>query len=152
MNAFFRHTRSLAMLTGVIWTVVLFLVLSLPACSSSREAYLKDALKKATQEEIVEQLGEPWKKKTSLLRGQARWIYRYALTQDELDPMGVDKLGRSVFSATESVGAMIGLGGNSGNPLNPGIRPRCFHYILTFDEATKILQRWVREACADTDL
>ena len=136
----------------VVWPLVLFLLLSLPACSSSRESYLKNALKNATQEEVVEQLGEPWKKKSSLLRGQTRWVYRYALTQDELDPMGVDKLGRSVFQATESVTAMMGLGGGSGNPLDPGIRPHCFHYVLTFDEATKILQRWVREACADTDL
>ena len=152
MRVFSRHTRSLSMPAGAIWAVVCFLALSLPACSSSRESYLKDALKKATQEEIVEQLGEPWKIKTSLLKGQSRWIYRYALTQDELDPMGVDKLGRSVFSATESVTAMMGLGGGSGNSLNPGTRPHCFHYILTFDDTTKILQRWVREACADTDL
>lgn len=136
----------------VLWSLVFCLLLTLPACSSSRDSYLKDALKKASQEEIVEQLGEPWKKKTSLLRGQSTWIYRYALTQDDLDPMGVDKLGRSVFSATESVTAMMGLGGGSGNPLNPGTRPYCFHYVLTFDDATRILQRWAREACADTDL
>lgn len=152
MNASFRNTRTRFVPTRVTWPVVFFLVLSLPACSSSRESYLKGALNTATQEQVIERLGEPWKKKTSLLRGQSRWIYRYALTQDELDPMGVDKLGRSVFQATESVGAMMGLGGNSGNPLNPGMRPRCYHYVLTFDDTTRILQRWVREACADTDL
>ena len=150
MKAPFRNVPLLP--KRVLWPLVLLLLLSLPACSSSRESYLKGALKNATQEEIVEQLGEPWKIKTSLLKGQSRWIYRYALTQDELDPMGVDKLGRSVFQATESVTAMMGLGGGSGNPLNPGTRPHCFHYVLTFDDATKVLQRWVREACADTDL
>ncbi len=152
MNTFFRNARSRPLPARMMWSLVLFLILSLPACSSSRESYLNGALKNATQEEVVEQLGEPWKKKSSLLRSQATWIYRYALTQDELDPMGVDKLGRSVFQATESVGAMMGLGGNSDNPLNPDTRPLCFHYVLTFDEATKILQRWGREACADTDL
>ncbi len=152
MTAFSRQTRSLSLPAGVIRITAIVLILFLPACSSSRESYLKDALQKASQEEIIEQLGEPWKKKTSLLKGQSRWIYRYALTQDELDPMGVDMLGRSVFQATESVGSMIGFGGNSGNPLDPSVRPHCFHYILTFDEATRILQRWVREACADTDL
>ncbi len=150
MNTAFRNSR---FCHRTAWPVVLFLVLSLPACStSSRESYLKDALKKASQEDVVEQLGEPWKKKTSLLKGQSTWIYRYALTQDDLDPMGVEKLSRSMFQATESVGAMIGLGGNSGNPLNPGAKPRCYHYVLTFDDATKILQRWGREPCADTDL
>ena len=136
----------------VLWPIVLCLLLSLAACSSGRESYLKGALEEATQEEVVEKLGEPWKKKTSLLRGQSTWIYRYALTQDELDPMGVDQLGRSVFKATEGVTAMMGLGGGSGNPLDPGTRPYCYHYILTFDDTTKILQRWMREACADTDL
>ncbi len=137
--------------TRVRWSIVLFLTLSLAACSSGRESYLNGALKQATPEDIVEELGEPWKKKTSALRGQSMWIYRYALTQDELDPMGVDKLGRSVFKATEGVTAMMGLGGG-GNPLNPGTRPHCYHYILTFDDTSKILQRWMREACADTDL
>ena len=152
MHFYFRNAYSRPMPGRLVWPVVLFLVLSLPACSSWRESYLKDALKKASQEEVVEQLGEPWRIKISLLRSQSTWIYRYALTQDDLDPMGVDKLGRSVFKATEGVGAMMGLGGKSNNPLNPGTRPLCIHYILTFDEATKILQRWVREACADTDL
>jgi len=132
--------------------LVLFLTLPLAACSSGRESYLNGALKNATPQDVIEQLGEPWKKKTSVLRGQSTWIYRYALTQDELDPMGVNKLGRSVFKATEGVTAMMGLGGGSGNPLNPGTRPHCYHYILTFDDTTKILQRWMREACADTDL
>ena len=135
-----------------LWPLAVLLILSLAACSSGRESYLKGALENATQEEVVERLGEPWKKKTSVLRGQSTWIYRYALTQDELDPMGVNKLGRGVFEATQGVTAMMGLGGGSNNPLNPSTRPRCYHYILTFDDATKILQRWTREACADTDL
>lgn len=152
MKTVFCNTRLRRAPTWAVWFVVLVLALSLPACSSSRESYLKSALQQATQEDIIEQLGEPWKKKTLLLKRESRWIYRYALTQDELDPMGVDKLGRSVFSATESVTAMMGLGGGSGDTLNPGTKPHCFHYILTFDDTTKILQRWVREACAATDL
>ncbi len=153
MNSHFRNTRSRHMPTRLVWPVLLFLVLSLSACSSWRDSYLKGALKKASQEEVVAKLGEPWKKKTSLLKNQTTWIYRYALTKDELDPMGVNTLGRSVFQATENVGAMIGLAaGNAANPLNPSGKPACFHYVLTFDEATKVLQRWVREACADTAL
>lgn len=134
-----------------LWPMALFLALSLAACSSGRESYLNGALEEATPEDVVERLGEPWRKKTSALRGESTWIYRYALTQDELDPMGVDKLGRSVFKATEGVTAMMGLGGGA-NPLDPGARPHCYHYILTFDDDTRILQRWMREACADTDL
>ncbi|MCY4612780.1 MAG: hypothetical protein OXB94_04045 [Nitrospira sp.] len=152
MTVFSRNVRSHLMPARVVWALLPLLILSLAACSSSRESFLKGALKNATQEEVVAQLGDPWKKKNSLLRGQATWVYRYALTPAELDPMGVDQLGRSVFQATESVTAMMGLGGGSNNPLNPGTRPSCFHYVLTFDDTTKILQRWAREACADTDL
>ena len=136
----------------VLGPMALFLTLSLAACGSGRESYLNGALKEATPQDVVERLGEPWKKKTSALRGESKWIYRYALTQDELDPTGVNKLGRSVFKATEGVTAMMGLGSGSGNPLDPGTKPHCYHYILTFDDTTRILQRWVREACADTDL
>ena len=136
-----------------VWPLVLFLVLSLPACGSSwRDSYLNGALKKAPQEEIVEKFGEPWKKKTSLLKHQSRWVYRYALTLEEIDPMGVDTLGRGVSQATASVGAMMGLAANPGNALKPGTRPICFHYVLTFDDETKVLQSWAREACADTAL
>ncbi len=144
--------RTVPLSARVLGSMALFLILSLTACSSGREAYLNGALKEATPEDVVERLGEPWKKKTSALRSESTWIYRYALTQDELDPMGVDKLGRSVFKATEGVTAMMGLGGGSGNPLDPGARPHCYHYILTFDDTTKILKRWLREACAETDL
>lgn len=134
-----------------VWPVALFLILSLPACSSWRDSYLKDAQGNASQEEVIDTLGEPWKKKTSLLKNQSTWIYRYALTKEELDPMGVSTLGRSMFQATESVGAMMGLAaGNADKALNPGSRPLCFHYILTFDNDTGLLRHWVREACADT--
>ena len=149
----FRTACARQVPTRMVWPLVLFLVLALPACSSWRESYLKGAVKDASQEEIVKKLGEPWKKKTSLLRGQSTWIYRYALTKKELDPMGVSTLGQSMFQATESVGAMMGLAaGSASNPLAPGAKPLCFHYVLTFDTATKVLQRWIREPCADTAL
>ncbi len=146
MKASCKRSRS----RHVAWPVLLFLVLALPSCSSWRESYLNGAVQNASQEEVIEQFGEPWKKKASLLKGQSTWIYRYALTQDELDPMGMDKLGRSMFQATENVVAMVGLGGQNSNPLDPGTKPHCFHYLLTFDETTKVLLHWGREACADS--
>lgn len=128
------------------WMAAFILGMTLTGCSHWRESYLNGALKEVTQEDVVKKFGEPWKKKTSLLYSQSTWIYRYALTKDELDPMGVGTL-EGVLQATNSIAALIG-GGNNATAKN---KPECFHYILTFNQA-KVLQSWVREACADTTL
>lgn len=152
MPLHFRNAGSRHIPTRLAWPVVLVLLLVLPACSSWRDSYLNGALQNASPAEVAEKLGEPWKKKTSLLKGQSIWIYRYALTRSELDPMGLNTLGESMFQATQSVGSMVGLGGGASSPLQPKSKPHCFHYVLTFNQKTNILQRWVREACADTAL
>ncbi len=128
-----------------VWTAVLILGLFFPACSHWRESYLKDAIRKVSQDEVIDRFGEPWKKKISILNGQTTWIYRYALTEDELDPMGVNALSQGWSRAAETLGALIGGGGN-GDQKN---KPKCFHYVLTFDK-DQILKHWEREACAIT--
>ncbi len=133
--------------TLLAWIALLAPGLFLPACSHWRDAYLTDALQQASQDEVIDRLGEPWKKKTLLLKGQSTWIYRYALTEDELDPMGVNALGQSMRQATDSLGALIGGGGNS----DLQNKPKCFHYVLTFNRA-KVLKNWGREDCAGTAL
>ncbi len=126
---------------------MLVLGLSLPACNHWRESYLNDAIRTVSQDEIIDRLGEPWKKKSSIINGQTAWIYRYALTKDELDPMGVNALGLGIRQATDTVGAMIG-GGRNADQQN---RFKCFHYVLTFDKAG-VLKHWRREACENTSL
>ena len=133
--------------TWPVWVAVLVLGLSLSACNHWREAYLNDAIQTVSQDKIIDRFGEPWKEKASIVNGQTTWIYRYALTADELDPMGVNALGQSMSHATDALGALIGGGGNTGQKN----RPQCFHYMLTFDKAG-ILKHWRREACATTSL
>ena len=130
-----------------VWMIMLILGLSIPACSHWRESYLDDALRTVSQDKIIDRLGEPWKKKSSIINGQSTWIYRYSLTDDELDPMGVNALGQGIRQTTDTVGALIRGGGNAGrkNEL------QCFHYVLTFDKAG-VLTRWRREECANTSL
>lgn len=130
-----------------MWAAVLALGLSISACSHWRESYLDDALRTVSQDKIIDRFGEPWKKKTSILNGQTIWVYRYALTEDELDPMGVNALGQGMRQATNTLGSLIGGGGNADRQ----DRPKCFHYVLTFDKAG-ILKYWRREACAATSL
>lgn len=139
--------RPLPLRPLLVWLAVFMLGLSLPGCSHWRDSYLKGAVQEATQEEIVKKLGEPWKKKTSLLNGHSTWIYRYALTKEELDPMGVNTLGRNVSKTADSVAGLIGFGGGSA----VADKPKCFHYVLTFNQAN-VLQTWVREPCANTAL
>jgi hypothetical protein len=144
-RVFSTRTHSLAPLW--LWLVLIGVMTSLGACTHWRDSYLKGAVEEATQEDVMTKLGEPWRKKDSLLNGESTWIYRYTLTKSELDPMGVNTLGKGVTQAANTAASLIGQG-----DANLKVdKPRCFHYLLTFD-SSKILKHWVRESCADTSL
>lgn len=130
-----------------IWIALGSIILLLGACSHWRESYLKDAVEEATQDDIVAKLGEPWRKKDSLLNGESTWIYRYTLTKSDLDPMGVNTLGKGVTQAANTAASLIGKGDS-----NLAVdKPQCFHYVLTFNQS-KVLKNWVRELCTSTSL
>ncbi len=130
------------------WVLVLLLICGLlTGCSHWRESFLNGSIEEATQEQIETKLGKPWRLKTSLLNGETTWIYRYTLTSGELDPMGVNTVGRGMSAVANSAASIIGRG-NSDLAVD---KPRCFHYLLTFHEST-VLKSWVREPCADTAL
>lgn len=142
---FFSTSTKYPLMTLLFWTTLTIVILSLGACSHWRDSYLKGAVEEATQDDIVAKLGEPWRKKESLLNGDSTWIYRYTLTKDELDPMGVNTLGKGVSQVANSAASLVG-GGDPNLVVN---KPKCFHYVLTFDQS-KILQHWIRESCAST--
>jgi len=144
---FFSTSIKRPLTTLLFWAALTIVLLSLGACSHWRDSYLKGAVEEATQEDIVAKLGKPWRKKESLLNGDSTWIYRYALTKSELDPMGVNTLGKGVTQAANAAASLVG-GGGSNLAVD---KPKCFHYVLTFDQA-KILQSWIRESCADSSL
>ncbi len=141
-NSIPRHLVSLIFLT-----VLALVMLSLGACNHWRDSYLKGAVEEATQDDVVAKLGEPWRKKESLLNGDSTWIYRYTLTKDELDPIGVNTLGKGVTEVANSAASLVG-GGDPNLVVN---KPKCFHYVLTFDQS-KILKDWIRESCSSTSL
>lgn len=140
------RTFMLSKTAQYLLSLLLFLGL-FHGCSHWRESYLRSAVEDATEEQIEAKLGKPWRTKTSLLNGETTWIYRYTLTSSDLDPMGVNTLGRSVSAAANSAASLIG----KGDDKLVKDKPECFHYILTFHES-KVLKSWVREPCADTDL
>ena len=135
-------------LTLLYWVGMIMVIVSLGACTHWRESYLKGAVEKASQEDIVAKLGKPWRKKEAILQDESTWIYRYVLTKAELDPAGIRTLGTEITQATHTVASMIGGQGNS----NLGVhKPQCFHYKLTFNHS-KILKYWIRESCTHTAL
>ena len=132
----------------LLWCSLASVIGSLAGCSHWRESYLKKVVEEATQDDIVAKLGEPWRKKNYLLNGESTWIYRYTLTKSELDPMGMNTLGKSVSQAANTAASMIG---RTNNAKLTEDKPRCFHYVLTFNPS-KVLKNWIRESCASTSL
>ena len=134
----------------LLWCSFVSIIGSLTACSNFshwRESYLKKAVEEATQDDIVTKLGEPWRKRDSLLNGESTWIYRYTLTKSELDPMGVNTLGKGVSKAANNAASIIG----KGNQTLTLDKPQCIHYVLTFSPS-KVLKNWIRESCSSTSL
>ena len=86
-------------------------------------------------------------KKNSLLNRESTWIYRYTLTKSDLDPMGINSLGKGVTAAANTAASMIG----QANANLTSDKPQCFHYVLTFNPS-KVLKNWAREACTSTSL
>ncbi|MCH8039704.1 MAG: hypothetical protein IH977_05085 [Nitrospinae bacterium] len=131
----------------VMCGTLIFLWLAVAACSHWREAYLDDGINEATQEEVVNKLGKPWRTKTSLLNGKTTWTYRYVLTESELDPLGLGIIGRGVTQVSDAAAGIFGQSDSGGNRE----KPICIHYLLTFDKR-KTLQDWKREDCSGTPL
>lgn len=118
------------------------------SCSHPREAFLKDSVEEASQEDIKNKLGPPVRIKNSLLSGETTWIYRYVMTEKELDATGIKSIGKGVSTVTNAAASLIGKGEDQALL---GEKPLCFHYLLTFDKSN-ILKSWRREDCTQTPL
>lgn len=128
-------------------TLLLLSGFFLISCSHPREAFLKKSLEEATQDDIKAQLGDPLRTKTSLLNGDTIWIYRYVMTEKEMDPTGIKTFSGGINEVANAAASLIG----KGNQDKQKDKPHCFHYILTFDKHN-ILKNWKREDCLQTPL
>ena len=131
--------RNVFRVSIVLVTICFVLV----ACSHWRDNYLDDGVDQVTQAEVREKLGKPHITKEPLLEEETIWIYRYALTDSEIDPLGVKSIGRGVTEIGNQAASIIGKGQNGGPPPE---RINCFRYVLKFDRE-KILRDWKREPC-----
>ena len=119
-------------------SVVLGLAGMVGACGGPwRDTYFKKGVDRLTQEEIQEKLGPPHTAKTPVLGGDSLWTYRLVLSEKDLVSWQPTFFGE----ATQSVGALVGKGGETPKPTL-----YCYRYTLTFNEE-KVLKSWKREEC-----
>jgi len=123
------------------------LSLLLVSCAHPRESFLNGATEEASQDDIRAEWGEPLRSKTSLLNGETIWIYRYVMTEKELDPTGLKSFSGGVANLANAAASMVGKAPEAAKK----DKPLCFHYLLNFNKA-QILQDWKRETCAETPL
>ena len=87
-----------------------------------------------TQPEVREKFGRPHIVDDPLLSDETTWMYRFTLSESDLDPWGLETFGKeagSVLSGKEKV-------------LQEKIY--CYVYALKFDKED-VLREWSRELC-----
>lgn len=114
------------------------------SCSHWRDRYFDDGVGEITQEDVRKKLGKPHIVKDPFLSEETTWIYRYGVSESELNPIGVKTIGESVNALGETAASLIGKG--SGENKSKRDRVVCIRYVLIFDEGN-VLRNWKREPC-----
>lgn len=118
--------------------VYLFLIMSLCAllmsCAPWRDRYFDSGIDELTQSEVRAKLGKPHRVDDPLLSDETTWMYRFTLSEGELDPWGLETFGKeagSMFSGPEGA-----------------LREKiyCYVYVLKFDKEA-VLREWNRDLC-----
>ena len=104
------------------------------SCAPWRDTYFDNGMDVLTQTEVKEKLGKPHIVEDPLLSDKTTWLYRYILTESDLDPWGIKTFGNQA----ESV-----LSGPEGK-LRENVY--CYVYTLIFDKEG-VLRKWNREPC-----
>lgn len=104
------------------------------SCAPWRDNYFDDGIGVLTQPAVQGKLGKPHIVDDPLLSDETTWMYRYVLTEGDLDPWGFKTFGKeagSVLSGPEGV-------------LKEKVY--CYVYTLTFDKEN-VLRTWKRDLC-----
>jgi len=116
---------------GGLCGVLTVLVMS---CAPWRDSYFDGGIGALTQNDVREKLGKPHMVKDPILSDETTWIYRFALTESDLDPYGIKTFGKQASSLFKSQSD------------GPREKVYCFHYVLIFDK-DGVLRQWEREEC-----
>ena len=136
--------RRVCSLRFFILGVLLLLVAFQMGCSHWRDDYFDDGVGEVTQDDVRKKLGKPHIVKDPFLSEETTWIYRYGVSETELDPIGVKSIGQGVNLLGETAASIVGKGG--GDQGGKRERVLCIRYVLTFD-GSKVLRDWKREPC-----
>ena len=114
--------------------LVLGLCWLLMSCVPWRDSYFDSGVGELTQSEVREKLGKPHRIDDPLLSDETTWMYRFTLSEADLDPWGIETFGKQAGSA---------LSGPEG-----ALRDKiyCYVYALKFDKEA-VLRGWGRELC-----
>ena len=112
-------------------------------CSHWRDDFFDDGVDELTQEDVRKKLGKPHIVKDPFLSEETTWIYRYGVSESEMNPIGVKTIGQGVNVLADTAASIIGKGEGKKAQRE---RVLCVRYVLTFDES-KILRKWKREPC-----
>jgi len=104
------------------------------SCAPWRDSYFDSGVGELTQPEVREKLGKPHIVDDPLLSDETTWMYRFTLSESDLDPWGFETFGKEAGSV---------LGGKEG-VLREKIY--CYVYALKFDKEAVLLE-WNRELC-----
>lgn len=118
------------------------LAVPLAGCAPEQDAYLKKGVRKATQADVIKELGPPHITKEAVLDGDTIWIYRYAMNESELNPMSLSSMYKGATEAGNAAVALIGKGGG-GTATDKVV---CVKYVLSFNK-DQVLKDWKREGC-----
>ncbi len=104
------------------------------SCAPWRDSYFDSGVGELTQPDVRGKLGKPHIVDDPLLSDETKWMYRYVLTEGDLDPWGIKTFGKeagSVLSGPEGI-----------------LREKvyCYVYALTFDKE-EVLRHWKRDLC-----
>lgn len=117
---------------------LLVVIGGLAACGGPGwDGYFKQGIGRLTQDDVRDKLGPPHAAKTPVLGGDSLWVYRVALSEQELSKWTPTFL----VEASQSIGSLVG---------KPNDQPKptlyCYRYLLTFAE-DRVLKSWKREEC-----
>ena len=102
-----------------------------------------DGVDEITQEDVRKKLGKPHIVKDPFLSKETTWIYRYGVSESEINPMGIRTIGQGVNVLADTAASLIGKGGGAKEQRE---RVLCIRYVLIFDES-RVLRKWTREPC-----
>ena len=128
MNVERRFVRYWSLLFAVGFSCLIM------SCAPWRDDYFDSGVGVLTQSDVKDKLGKPHIVNDPLLSDETTWLYRYILSEGDLDPWGIKTFGKEAGSV---------LSGPEG-----ALREKvyCYVYALIFDKEG-VLRHWKRDLC-----